>query len=285
MIISVDNLRNTGIIINMKCRYCSEPMPDGKIQCISCKQFNIPGEKKTTEIANCIQLSIVEANKHERIESGPWDICFGGGLVKTSVTLIGGEPGAGKSTLMLQIANMIIDELSEKTNDSYILYITTEEASKEIKLRADRLEITEKNQKKIYICSTVENSELTIDGILEELNKQPSLIILDSISGLIGEDWAWATEIAGTLKKFSVLHNCPTIIIDHVNKNIAFAGTMKLQHKVDTTIGFITDDDTDERVLMTVKNRFGPAKVEVKFIMEENGLNYIDTENEDEEKT
>jgi len=191
--------------------------------------------------------------------TGPWDICFGGGIVTTSVTLIGGEPGAGKSTMSLQLSN----EIARITNRE-IIYVGAEESAEEIKHRAMRLELTHMHLIRVHPMG----SNADLGAIL--LNRKPSAVILDSLPGLVS-DPEMAVELCGRFKDYAVELNCPIIVIDHVTKDNEFAGFKALEHKVDTTIAFNVDDG-GLRYLTTIKNRFGPAHVSVMMKMTEKGL-------------
>jgi DNA repair protein RadA/Sms len=281
----------------MKCNYCTTDIPHGKLQCPVCKRFRVPEASiGTSDVMGSIKLSTIAAKGEERLISGPWDVCFGGGLAVTSANLLGGEPGGGKSTLSLQISYKLCEAYKKLKPDGYILYIATEEHSSEIKIRADRLKIPSSIQEHLYITDMMQSS-FTIEELLDSVsNRPPMLMILDSLSGMVGRDIDYAVEIAKTAKIFSVKTNCPSLLIDHLNKEFALAGSMALQHAVDCTMGFVIDDtetgneeidEIDKRYLITLKNRFGPAKVKVWFEMTENGLEPLiarDEEDENEER-
>ena len=194
-----------------------------------------------------------------RIQSGPWDKCFGGGIVTTSVTIIGGCPAAGKSTMALQLSNRI----AEVTNRE-IIYVGTEESVQEIKSRAIRLQLTCMHLIRIHPMG----SSADLGSILT--SRKPSAIILDSLPGLTS-DPEIAVELCKRFKDYAVELNAPVIIIDHVTKGDDFAGLMQLQHAVDTLLSLFPNEN-GMRELATVKNRFGPANISVKLGMAERGL-------------
>ena len=209
-------------------------------------------------------LSEVSVEKSERLQTGPWDLCFGGGLVSESVVLIGGAPGAGKSTLMLQIAE----------EAGSVLYLAAEEAPEQIKERADRLGIS---GEAIHIWPTL-GGETVIEAILDGLETyeiEPDLIIADSLPGMAGDNHALQSEICISLKNYAIENKCPALIIDHITKELEFAGRIALQHLVDATISFYPDEKTGKRVLKPVKNRHGAVGTSSVFDMRETGLVHL----------
>jgi DNA repair protein RadA/Sms len=254
------------------CKVCSYRFDKTKALCPSCKHWrNLSGDEKAEDTVLLSEVVITEKDKI-RIPSGPWDICFGpadgktqDGIVDTSVALIGGMPGAGKSTLSLQLA----DNTSVLTKRE-ILYIATEEATKEIKSRADRLQL--KNQHLIRIFPMGCSADL--QAIL--LGKRPSVIIVDSLPGL-SSDPEMAVEICKRFKDYAIELRAPVLIIDHVIKADDFAGLMALQHAVDTLLTLYKSYSDVEakmgvRQLTTIKNRNGRADVVVDLIMTPQGL-------------
>ncbi len=190
---------------------------------------------------------------------------MGGGLVPGSLTLLGGEPGIGKSTLSLQIANLL----------SPTLYFSGEESVGQIKLRADRLKISSDKLK----ISNETNVESIITTIIEHL---PSLVFIDSIQttysseleneiGSINQIKACAVKLLECAKQ----KNIPIIIIGHITKDGAVAGPKTLEHLVDTVLYLEGDEYHNYRILRTIKNRFGSTDEVGIFSMEENGLTEI----------
>lgn len=249
------------------CNVCDFRFPETSAQCPSCGIWNIPkniadGSDQT------VLLSEVSAKPIKRILTGPWDKCFGGprredeGIVTTSVNLIGGVPGAGKSTMALQLA----DQIAESTNRE-IVYVGAEESAEEIKYRAMRLQLGNMDKIRVHPMG----SSVDLGGIL--ISRKPSAIILDSLPGLIS-DPEQAVELCKRFKDYTVDLQCPALIIDHVTKEEDFAGLMALQHAVDALFILSRDEDTGLRELKTIKNRFGPANVSVYMEMKEKGLFY-----------
>jgi DNA repair protein RadA/Sms len=228
-------------------------------------------------------LSEATGKPPARISSGPWDKCWGpangrdpNGIVVTSVTLLGGLRGGGKSTLSLQLADNIAKKVGRE-----VLYICTEEDIDEVQLRADRIKVS--CQYLIRGLTTATGTEAfgELESILTQ--HQPCAMILDSIPGLMGPDMAGAVDLCKLMKTYSVKLKAPSILIDHVNKDGDFAGKEELQHTPDTCITlFPRPGNENVRVLTTEKNRFGQAFVTVDLEMTETGLRYIEEEEVDE---
>lgn len=241
------------------CNRCHHKMPKGKAKCPSCLYWNVAADDRN--VGGVTMLADVKPAATERLVTGPWDYCWGGGIVRTSTTLIGGSPGAGKSTLLLQIADAVA---GVEVNPA--LYIASEEALAEIKDRADRLEIV--NQAKIRMVPALAGG-MNIAEILE--STAPSMIILDSLQGFAGDDEGTAVEICSIMKRFSTKLKAPTVIISHVTKDLGIAGLMTLQHAVDTLFTFFAEED-GTRVLNVLKNRNGRAFIDTSYDMTAKGL-------------
>jgi DNA repair protein RadA/Sms len=267
----------------LKCPYCgaSYKRSPGKERCPNCGQYNLG--TSAAESAHTTLLDDVRDVETERIKTGPWDVCFGGGIVKSTTNLLGGEPGAGKSTLSLQFAD-VFTEITKRE----VLYLATEETMPEVKLRAVRLKV--KNGKRIRLLSTIAGNEglAMLDKILD--THKPAGIILDSLSGLTGHDLDMQVEFCKLVKTYSAKLDAPALIIDHINKDGDFAGLLELQHAVDCTLMFRVDStrkiadtmthpdgtiltiDKGLRTLETIKNRHGQAHVAIDLYMTERGL-------------
>lgn len=252
----------------VKCHSCGAPYKRvyGRERCPSCGSYNLGAS--SPESLHTTLLDDVKDVETERIKTGPWDICFGGGIVRSTTTLLGGEPGAGKSTLSLQFA----DAFTENTKRE-VLYLATEETMPEVKLRAKRLQV--RNGKKIRLLSTISGNEglSMLDKILD--THKPLAMILDSLSGLTGEDLQMQVEFCKLIKGYAAKLDAPALIIDHITKDGDFAGLMQLQHAVDCCIMFTVQDSgplKDMRTLTTRKNRHGAAHVSVDLDMTERGL-------------
>ena len=204
------------------CGFCAHKFDESKAQCPSCGQWNIPSAVNDST-DQTILLSDVSEKPINRIVTGPWDRCFGGGIVTVSVTLLGGVPGAGKSTMSLQMA----DQIGLKTKRE-VIYIGAEESVEEIKYRAMRLDLKAMNLIRLHPMG----SSADLGEIIK--SRKPSAVILDSLPGLVSDPDV-AVELCKRFKEYSVEYQFPTIIIDHVTKDNDFAGFMQLQQLANKT--------------------------------------------------
>lgn len=242
-----------------KCSRCSHYFNAARGRCTSCLQWAPPLHLVTSNPTDgTITLDQAGDDKPvEVIKTGVWDKCFSlqGGIAIDSVTLVGGEPGAGKSTLSLQLSNEIA-----KTKKREVLYVGTEESGSQTADRARRLKLSQLRLIRLFPMNT--QSDLG-DVIMA---RKPCAIIVDSLDGM-HSDPAEHAEIAKTLKSYADLLKSPVILVSHITKDGDFAGFMKLQHYVDTTILFTLDEGIQGeresegepiRKVETVKNRYGP---------------------------
>ena len=190
---------------------------------------------------------------------------LGGGIIPGSLVLIGGDPGIGKSTLLLQMSGNI--SLNAK-----VLYASGEESPQQIKSRAERLNINSEN---LYIFS--ENNLLTIINQVQQI--KPQFLIIDSIQTTYLDyidsapgSVAQVRECTHTLMKLAKNNSIPTFIVGHVTKDGAIAGPRMLEHMVDTVLYFEGDNHQTYRILRAVKNRFGSTNEIGVFDMQESGL-------------
>jgi len=251
------------------CKRCDFKFDTKCAKCPSCGQWDTPA---TLSIVGdeTILLSDVSDDPIKYIQNtGPWDPCFSqyGGIATMSVTLIAGAPGAGKSTMALQMS----DRIAEVTKRE-ILYVSAEESKEQVKERAMRLQLKNLSSMRIYPMG----ASTDLGNIL--LSRKPSAIIVDSLPGLT-PDLDQAVELCKRFKEYAVSLNSPVLVIDHITKDNEFAGLMALQHEVDTTIQFTVLSAT-KRDLMTIKNRFGPTR-SVILNMTERGL-ILGLDDEDE---
>jgi DNA repair protein RadA/Sms len=199
--------------------------------------------------------------------NGELDRVLGGGLVPGSLILVGGEPGIGKSTLMLQVALQL--------KGHKILYVTGEESAQQIRMRADR--IGARNEE-CYILT--ETSTAVILHQMEEM--QPGLVIIDSIQTLQTDiidsspgSISQIRECAAEMQRYAKTSAVPVILIGHITKDGSLAGPKILEHMVDTVLQFEGDRNYGYRVLRAVKNRFGPASELGIYEMHEKGLREV----------
>ena len=206
-----------------------------------------------------------------RLKTGmvEFDRALGGGLVPGSLVLIGGDPGIGKSTLILQV----LERLSRQT--SRALYLSGEESPQQIKLRAERLSVHSDN---LYIMTGT-----YIEDFLDKISPlHPDIIAVDSIQTVYTTDIASAPgsvgqvrEVAGRLMIFAKQSGVPIFLIGHVTKEGAIAGPKVLEHLVDTVLYFEGDRGHVFRVLRSVKNRYGSTNEIGVFEMKDNGLTQV----------
>jgi DNA repair protein RadA/Sms len=203
-----------------------------------------------------------------RTTIGELDRVLGGGLVKGSVVLIGGEPGIGKSTLMLQVA-------SQLSKVQQVLYVSGEESARQIKLRAQRLGISSEN---LYILN--ETNLTSIIDYIKDL--KPHLVVIDSIQIVYNPNFSQSAgtvtqikESAGILTTVAKSLGITVFIIGHITKEGFIAGPKILEHIVDSVIYFEGEKNSTFRILRAIKNRFGPIDEVGIFSMDENGLSEI----------
>ena len=266
--------KNTTVFVCNSCGYES-----GKLlgKCPACNEWNTFFEEKVQiksgtskiqkEVSKPVKLIEVEKKETSRIKTGigELDRVLGGGFVNASLTLLGGEPGIGKSTLILQICDKI-------KIDGPILYVSGEESAEQIKLRADRLNI--KNDKLMFLSETdIDNVENVID------NMKPAFLIIDSIQTMYSEEITSAAgsvsqvrEITARVMKISKQKEITTIIIGHVTKDGNIAGPRVLEHMVDTVLYFEGERYNSYRLVRAVKNRFGSTNELGVFEMRDLGL-------------
>lgn len=223
--------------------------------------------KPESELLTLDQIKEDELSRYNT-KSEELNRALGGGIVPGSLTLIGGEPGIGKSTLLLQASkNFAEQELT-------VLYVSAEESSRQLKLRANRLGI-KADCKEILVYA--ENDLSSITTQIETL--EPSLVIIDSIQAVYLPDLdsvpgspSQIRECTGNLMRLAKSSNVPIIIVGHINKDGDIAGPKILEHMVDTVLQFESTRDSNIRFLRTIKNRFGSTDEVAIFKMEETGL-------------
>jgi DNA repair protein RadA/Sms len=216
----------------------------------------------------------IVSEKEDRIDmqSAELNRVLGGGLVSGSIILIGGEPGIGKSTLLLQVAlNM---------KGQRILYVSGEESSQQLKMRADRLGI---QNPECYILNETFTGE--IFRHIGEL--QPDLVVIDSIQTLYTDlldssagSISQIRETAAELQRFAKTTNIPVLLIGHITKDGALAGPKLLEHMVDTVLQFEGDRHYGFRILRSIKNRFGSTSELGIFEMQSGGLKEVSNPSE-----
>lgn len=219
------------------------------------------------ELPAAVSLASVDVSEGLRVKTGSEELdrVLGGGLVPASLILVGGDPGIGKSTLILQVSAAI-------ASHSSVLYVSGEESIKQIKLRADRIGASCAN---IYMVS--ETSFERIESIIQR--DKPAFAIIDSIQTMYSEKLSSAPgsvsqvrEVTGNLLRISKKMGITTFIVGHVTKEGAIAGPRVLEHMVDTVLYFEGERHQDFRILRAVKNRFGSTNEIGIFEMSGKGL-------------
>lgn len=271
------------------CSNCGESSPRWMGRCPSCGAWNtmvedvvVPEPKAAARgaaarpagVTNITARRLSEVSTSEeksRIVTGisELDRVLGGGVVLGSVVLLGGEPGAGKSTLLLQLCGAISDRCQ-------VLYITGEESVRQIKLRADRLQVPQQN---IHLAAETDIDDIC--GLIEQT--RPDLVVIDSIQTMHCNDVSSSAGSVSQVKECSarlltVAKNCeiPTFIVGHVNKDGAIAGPKVMEHIVDTVLYFEGDKTLPYRVLRAAKNRYGSTNEIGMFDMTGHGLTEIE---------
>ena len=266
------------------CQSCGFESSKWMGQCPGCREWNtfveeavksapkaVKGVTSSAASGRFIQpktLSEIEMNNEERYDThiGELNRVLGGGLVKGSLILVGGDPGIGKSTILLQVAG----NLSGDKRD--VLYISGEESLQQIKLRANR--IGDFNEQLKFMCET------NLSNIEETITRQmPQVVIIDSIQTMYNESVSSAPgsvsqvrESTSVLLRIAKSMNISVFIVGHVTKEGQVAGPRVLEHMVDTVLYFEGDRHASYRILRGVKNRFGSTNEIGVFEMQEKGL-------------
>jgi len=258
------------------CQSCGTPFVKWQGQCTACQEWNTLVEEviQNTQTSSSVKtysskpLLVQDITNTEFpryvFSNSEINRVLGGGLVPGSLTLIAGEPGIGKSTLLLDIAMNFLNKT--------VLYISGEESEQQIKLRADRIGA---NNKQCYICS-----ETNIEQVIHYAKElRPVLIIIDSIQTMFTEaidspagSVSQIRETASRLQHFAKQHHIPIFLIGHVTKDGYIAGPKLLEHMVDTVLSFEGDRHFGFRIIRSVKNRFGSTAELGIFEMTQTGL-------------
>jgi DNA repair protein RadA/Sms len=269
------------------CQNCGAQTPKWTGQCSTCNEWNtiveevIQKEEKrnwkqsstTKKQSKPLKIEEIQLNPEERIKTNnqELDTVLGGGLVKGSVTLLGGEPGIGKSTLLLQVALSI----SQKT-----LYVSGEESQSQIKMRAERIDTSQSN----CLILTETNTQQIFKNIEEVA---PEFLIIDSIQTLHTNSIeaspgsiSQIRETTAELIKFAKETATPVLLIGHINKEGQIAGPKILEHMVDVVLQFEGDRNHTYRILRSQKNRFGSTAELGIYEMLSDGLREVSNPSE-----
>ena len=264
------------------CQNCGHEESKWLGQCPACREWNTFVEEKITPVKGAaagksvrevevVTLSSVRTDGEERIKTDiqELDRVLGGGIVPGSLVLVGGDPGIGKSTLLLQVCQ----KLSEKKES--VLYISGEESLKQIKLRADRM--GKFSEDLLLLCET------NLETIRQTIERQkPHLAIIDSIQTMYSEEIGSAPgsvsqvrEATNTFMQLAKGLGISIFIVGHVTKEGTVAGPRVLEHMVDTVLYFEGDRHASYRILRGVKNRFGSTNEIGVFEMRQTGLEEV----------
>ena len=266
------------------CQNCGFESAKWMGQCPGCREWNTFVEEQVSTAAlkkNGTQgstarqkpavLSEITMEKEDRISTGMQELdrVLGGGVVAGSLTLVGGDPGIGKSTLLLQVCRNFSDAGAK------VIYISGEESLKQIKMRAER--IGSFNDNLLLLCET--NLSLIEDTIR---SRKPQIVIIDSIQTMYSEDVSAAPGSVSQVRESTALFlqlakglGVSIFIVGHVTKEGTVAGPRVLEHMVDTVLYFEGDRYASYRILRSVKNRFGSTNEIGVFEMREEGLTEV----------
>lgn len=255
------------------CRNCGYETGKWMGMCLQCKMYNTFDEYVgKTQAAGAINVvALNEADDSFRENRTPTNITeldrvLNGGIVDGSLILIGGEPGIGKSTLLLQICESV------GTQGKSILYVSGEESVQQIKMRANRLNVKSEN-----ISVVAETNYRSVESAINMVN--PDIVLIDSIQTVYIDDIPSAPgsvnqvrECTSALMRTAKKNGISIIIVGHVTKEGSIAGPKVLEHMVDTVLYFEGERHASYRIIRSVKNRFGPANEIGVFEMRDKGL-------------
>jgi DNA repair protein RadA/Sms len=268
--------------VQFVCQSCGNDYPRWYGQCSACGEWNTLVEEKVinpkseilnkpkfqiSNLASPVSIVEVEFNAEERSSTGISEVdrVLGGGVVGGSAVLVAGEPGIGKSTMMLQAA----EALAQKAK---VLYVSGEESAKQIRLRAERLGTLSKT-----LILYPETNLFAIEKTIDEI--KPQFVVIDSIQTIYREDVASAPssvsqvrECAAYLVRIAKATGIPIFIVGHVTKEGTVAGPRVLEHIVDTVLYFEGEQHKQYRLLRATKNRFGSTNEVGIFEMKDRGL-------------
>jgi predicted ATP-dependent serine protease len=226
----------------------------GQMNCPKCKMLNLPTDSVDGKPESVLLSEVKNSEPLKRIDVGFFNLIFGGGIAETSVNLIAGPPGAGKTSLFLMLCDLVLEQIP--TGD--VLYIANEQTDKELEMYARRLGIQRLNR--IRILDAMGGFRRDLGTIL--LEHKPKLVILDSLTKMVSDDSPHdAVIIVQRLKEYSVVLKCPILIVNQVNKSGDHAGLNEVLHAGDSLLFLDKDDYTGKRHLYSQKNRFGEAPI------------------------
>ena len=278
--------------VSFVCQECGYDSPQWLGKCPECGMWNSLKEIRISNFAKASsdkqnllmgtnlnvepkRLDQIKFEKKQRMLTGfsELDGVLGGGIVKGSAILLAGDPGIGKSTLLLQIG------LKMSMGKEKVLYISGEESEEQIKLRAERIKHGKNDSNLLLLSNT--NTDLVCD-IITKTN--PALVIIDSIQTMESENVSGLSGSVGQVRygaanfiKLAKTQGIPVIMVGHVTKEGMVAGPMVLSHMVDTVLFLEGEKFTSTRILRSLKNRFGPVDEVGLFIMESDGVKELNS--------
>jgi DNA repair protein RadA/Sms len=258
------------------CQNCGSRSPKWMGRCHACGEWNTLVEEVEDETPSGISYAPTEPVLYKDIQDIPrqrltvgiedFNKVLGGGIVSGSLVLVGGEPGIGKSTLLLQVARDMAAE------DAPVLYVSGEESLEQIKLRGDRLGIRDG---KLYLLA-----ETNLERILAQAERlAPKILVVDSIQTVFSSKMtsgpgsiSQVREAANQIFRYAKNRQVPAFLVGHITKDGTLAGPKSLEHIVDVVLLFEGERDHSHRVLRAMKNRFGPVSELAVFEMTAAGL-------------
>ncbi|MBC7348687.1 MAG: DNA repair protein RadA [Candidatus Aminicenantes bacterium] len=262
------------------CQNCGFHSPKWLGRCSQCGEWNTMVEELEEDFApelpdsggEPVLYQDIKETTSQRIPVGidQFNSVLGGGLVLGSVVLIGGEPGIGKSTLLLQVSRELAAE------DSPVLYVSGEESLEQIKLRGDRLGLS---REKVFLLA-----ETSLERILNAADRmRPRALVIDSVQTIFSPQLtsspgtiSQVREVTNRVFRVAKRNQTPVFLIGHITKEGSLAGPKSLEHMVDVVLLFEGERDHNHRVLRVLKNRFGPVSELAIFEMSQSGLQPID---------
>jgi DNA repair protein RadA/Sms len=260
------------------CQSCGAASPKWLGRCPDCGEWNSyveetrgPREAALAPAASAISIAHADAALEPRLQTAlaGFDRVLGGGLVHGSVVLLGGEPGIGKSTLLLQAAHAVAQTVGE------VLYVSGEESPGQVRLRGQRLGIADE---RLLVLAETDVSQI----VAEAQRRSPALLIVDSIQAVREPALSSAAgtvsqvrESASVLQRYAKTRGVPVILIGHVTKDGSLAGPKALEHLVDAVVTIEGERASVRRVLRAAKNRFGAVEELALYEMTSEGLSEI----------